>query len=163
MIQLATTDELGMRLGVVFDSEADPVSYGRAVGALEDVSAHAITIAERPEWAPGAIPPDVHAIILAAAQRIYRNPSAYRREQKREGPFSGERELDPLASAASVDVFTPTEVSKILKYRDRQNIGVISTERDPEWLRLWQLRRDTQYVRDVDGVPFPYVAGPWGY
>lgn len=116
---LAYPDELESRLGITFTAS----DTTRAEAILDDVSALARRTA-RKTWldAEGALadlPEDVHAIVLAAARRLFVNPNGFASEQ--DGDYSYRLPADSLNSG----VFTESEIDVLESYRPTSGLWAL--------------------------------------
>lgn len=114
MTALATAEELRVRVGAGVFSDADT---DRAEAALEDVSAEVLHITGA-DWDVDDVPSVVRTVVLAAAKRIWVNPSGLEYEQA--GDYS-------WRAAAADGLLTATEVGRVLEAVGDFSVGSITT------------------------------------
>lgn len=114
---LADVADLQIRLGrTLFGADLD-----RAKAAISDVSAMARSIARQDQGWPNGIadaPPDVTAVVLSAARRLFANPDGFLSQAA--GPFSATR----AAATVPEGVFSDSELKILKRYRPRPGGGL---------------------------------------
>lgn len=139
---LADTGALGIRLGRSLKAGSETQ---RAEAILEDVSA--LARSEGKNWPADNIPPDVRAVVLAAALRVFKNPNMYTSSSA--GPFTN-RIHD---SAFATGTFTSAELAILVRSRGKSGLWTQATTRGEDDM-------DTGYL-PVEGSSesFPYFHG----
>lgn len=149
---LADVTALQTRLGRTLTG----ADLDRAQAAISDVSAMARAIA-RQQWPNGTadVSPDVVAVVLAAARRLFLNPDSYLSQTA--GPFTATRSANSVPDG----VFSVPELSILKRFRPRPGGGlstIATTRGEYDW--------ETGFVADDRPGSDPiawYAAGDPGY
>lgn len=137
---LAPLERLTARLGTPIDP-ASP-DHARAEEALWSASIQAKAIAEHPEWTADTAPEAVVDLVLAAAQRIFKNPDRFINNQA--GTFQA---VLPQSDFATGGIFLAGEL-------------VVLRKHGPSPLRLLSVYRDDPDELGGPCDPSKYVADP---
>lgn len=160
---LATVDALATRLGVTLDQNEN--DYARAEAAIWDASVRAVEITER-DWSGDneTVPDGVVRIVLACAQRLYRNPDRFLVNQA--GSFQAQLATSDFSTG---DIFLSAEIAALGKYKPSPGrMWVIESTRE-DGTRISEPENPKSYVDDGlnEGRGDPFYAGiawanaPW--
>ncbi|OPX06223.1 hypothetical protein [Gordonia sp. i37] len=160
---LATVDRLTTRLGITL--EAGTADYARAETALWDASVRAVEITEQDWSGPGeTVPDEVVRIVLACAQRLYRNPDRF--VQNQAGTFGATL---PASDFTTGDILLAAEKASLAKHKPRPGtVWTIASTREDGSVIL-EPEQPSAYVADGInqglGDPFfvgnAWANGPW--
>lgn len=157
---LATVDELAVRVGTVLDEGS--LDYARAEAALEDASVRVVEITET-DWsgAGETVPAEVVRIVLACAQRLYRNPDRF--VQNQAGSFGATLSTSDFATG---DILLAAEIASLGKYKPRPGqFWVIESTREDGRGIIEPADPDSYVADGINqglGDPF-YVGSAWSH
>lgn len=157
---LATVDDLAVRLGTVLD-EGSP-EYERAEAAIWDASVRAVEITET-DWSgtDETVPAEVVRIVLACAQRLYRNPDRFIQNQA--GSFSATL---PTMDFSTGDILLAAEIASLSKYKPRPGtVWTIESTRSDGSGIIEPANPDSYVADGINqglGDPF-YVGSAWSH